>query len=53
MLANRVIEQGCKRNVLMFTYDSSVTAPCAYNVNNLAARYGAELDRLRLLLGLR
>jgi ribose transport system substrate-binding protein len=39
---NRVIEQGCKRNVLMFTYDSSVTAPCAYNVNNLAARYGAN-----------
>ncbi len=39
---NRVIEQGCEHHVLMFAYDSSVTAPCAYNVNNLAARYGAN-----------
>ncbi len=39
---NRVIEQGCRRHVLMVAYDSGVTAPCAYNVNNLAARYGAN-----------
>lgn len=36
---NRVIEQGCKRHVLMFAYDSSVTAPCAYNVASLSQGY--------------
>lgn len=36
---NRVIEQGCKRHVLMFAYDSSVTAPCAYNVADLSQGY--------------
>jgi ribose transport system substrate-binding protein len=39
---NRVIEQGCSRHVLMVAYDSSVTAPCAYNVNSLGGRYGAN-----------
>ena len=39
---NRVIEQGCKHNVLMFAYDSTVTAPCAYNVSSLSGRYGAN-----------
>ena len=39
---NRVIEQGCRRHVLMVAYDSSVTAPCAYNVNSLGGRYGAN-----------
>ena len=39
---NRVIEQGCQRHVLMVAYDSSVTAPCAYNVNSLGGRYGAN-----------
>ena len=39
---NRVIKQGCAKNVLMFTYDSTVTEPCAYNVSNMTARYGAN-----------
>ena len=26
----------------MFTYDSTVTEPCAYNVSNITARYGAN-----------
>jgi ribose transport system substrate-binding protein len=28
--------------VLVFTYDSTVTEPCAYNVSNITARYGAN-----------
>ncbi len=39
---NRVIKQGCDKGVLMFTYDSTVTEPCAYNVSNITARYGAN-----------
>src|SRR6185437_6065612 len=39
---NRVIAQGCSHHVLMVAYDSSVTAPCAYNVNSLGGRYGAN-----------
>jgi len=39
---NRVVKQGCDKGVLMFTYDSTVTEPCAYNVSNITARYGAN-----------
>ncbi len=39
---NRVIRQGCKQGVLMVAYDSGVTEPCAYNINTLTARYGAN-----------
>lgn len=39
---NRVIRQGCEKHVLMFTYDATVTEPCAYNVSNITARYGAN-----------
>jgi len=39
---NRAIHQACQRHVLVFTYDSTVTAPCAYNVSNITARYGAN-----------
>ena len=30
---NPAIEQACKRGVVVFAYDSLVTAPCAYNVH--------------------
>lgn len=39
---NRVIRQGCEKHVLIFTYDSTVTEPCAHNVSNITARYGAN-----------
>jgi ribose transport system substrate-binding protein len=39
---NRVIRQACQQHVLVFTYDSTVTEPCAYNVSNITARYGAN-----------
>jgi ribose transport system substrate-binding protein len=39
---NRVIRQACDQRVLVFTYDSTVTEPCAYNVSNITARYGAN-----------
>ena len=39
---NRVIRQACEQKVLVFTYDSTVTEPCAYNVSNITARYGAN-----------
>ena len=39
---NRVIRQGCAKHVLMFTYDATVTEPCAYNVSNITAHYGAD-----------
>ncbi|MGH7072120.1 MAG: sugar ABC transporter substrate-binding protein [Acetobacteraceae bacterium] len=39
---NRVVEEACKRGILMFTYESSVTAPCAYNINALTEHYGAN-----------
>lgn len=39
---NRVIRQACQQKVLVFTYDSTVTEPCAYNVSSITARYGAN-----------
>jgi ribose transport system substrate-binding protein len=39
---NRVIRQACDRHILVFTYDSTVTEPCAYNVSNITARYGSN-----------
>jgi len=39
---NRVLKQGCRKGVLFFAYDSTVTEPCAYNVSNITARYGAN-----------
>lgn len=39
---NRVIRQATDRKVLVFTYDSTVTEPSAYNVSNITARYGAN-----------
>jgi ribose transport system substrate-binding protein len=39
---NRVIRQACHNHVLVFAYDSTVTEPCAYNVSNITARYGAN-----------
>lgn len=39
---NRVIRQACQQHVLVFTYDSTVTEPCAYNVSNITARCGAN-----------
>jgi ribose transport system substrate-binding protein len=39
---NRVIRQACEQKILVFTYDSTVTEPCAYNVSNITARYGAN-----------
>jgi len=36
---NRVITEGCQHHVLMFMYDSTVTAPCAYNVSDLSEGY--------------
>lgn len=39
---NRVVRQACARHVLVFTYDATVTEPCAYNVSNITARYGAN-----------
>jgi len=39
---NRVIQQACNKGVLVFTYDSTVTEPLAYNVSNITARYGSN-----------
>jgi ribose transport system substrate-binding protein len=39
---NRTIRQGCQKGVVIFTYDSTVTEPCAHNVSNITARYGAN-----------
>jgi ribose transport system substrate-binding protein len=39
---NRVIKQGCDKGIVIFTYDSTVTEPCAHNVSNITARYGAN-----------
>ncbi|MGD9125665.1 MAG: sugar ABC transporter substrate-binding protein [Desulfarculaceae bacterium] len=39
---NRVMKHGCKKGVLFFTYDSTVTEPCVVNVSNITARYGAN-----------
>lgn len=39
---NRTIKQACAKGIVVFTYDSTVTEPCAYNVSNITARYGAN-----------
>lgn len=39
---NRVVRQACEKKILVFTYDSTLTEPCAYNVSNITARYGAN-----------
>ena len=39
---NRVVRQACQQHVLVFTYDSTLTEPCAYNVSSITARYGAN-----------
>jgi ribose transport system substrate-binding protein len=39
---NRAIQQASKKGVLVFTYDSTVTEPLAYNVSNITAHYGAN-----------
>jgi ribose transport system substrate-binding protein len=39
---NRVIKQACAKGIAVFTYDATVTEPCAYNVSNITARYGAN-----------
>lgn len=39
---NRVIHEACRRHVLVFAYDSTVTASCAYNVSVITDRYGAN-----------
>lgn len=39
---NRVVKQGCDKGVTFFSYDVTLTAPCAYNVSNITARYGAN-----------
>ena len=37
---NRVIRRGCEEGVLFFTYDATVTEPCAYNVSYITAGFG-------------
>ncbi|MGH7121601.1 MAG: sugar ABC transporter substrate-binding protein [Acetobacteraceae bacterium] len=37
---NRAIEQACKKGVLVFAYDGTVTAPCAYDVSYITAGFG-------------
>ncbi len=39
---NRTIRQACDRDVLIFTYDATVTESCAHNVSSITARYGAN-----------
>lgn len=39
---NRVVRQACQQHVLIFTYDSTLTEACAYNVSSITARYGAN-----------
>ena len=39
---NRTIKQACDRDVLIFTYDATVTEPCAHNISSITARYGAN-----------
>jgi ribose transport system substrate-binding protein len=39
---NRAIKQACAKGVVVFAYDSTVTEPCAHNVSNITARYGAN-----------
>ena len=37
---NRAIKHGCEEGVLVFTYDATVTEPCAYNVSYITAGFG-------------
>jgi ribose transport system substrate-binding protein len=37
---NRTIKRGCEEGVLFFTYDGTVTEPCAYNVSFITAGFG-------------
>ncbi|MGH9773172.1 MAG: sugar ABC transporter substrate-binding protein, partial [Candidatus Acidiferrales bacterium] len=37
---NRAIDQACKKGVLVFAYDGTVTAPCAYDVSYITAGFG-------------
>lgn len=37
---NRVIKRGCEQGVKFFTYDATVTEPCAYNVSYITAGFG-------------
>lgn len=39
---NRVVRQACEKKILVFAYDATLTEPCAYNVSNITARYGAN-----------
>lgn len=39
---NRVVKQGCDKGVIFFSYDVTLTEPCAYNVSVITARYGAN-----------
>ncbi|MFT4148570.1 MAG: sugar ABC transporter substrate-binding protein [Paracoccaceae bacterium] len=37
---NRTIKSACEANVLVFTYDATVTEPCAYNVSYITSGFG-------------
>lgn len=37
---NRTIKRGCDEGVLFFTYDATVTEPCAYNVSYITSGFG-------------
>lgn len=37
---NRVIKRGCEEGVLFFSYDATVTEPCAYNVSYITSGFG-------------
>jgi ribose transport system substrate-binding protein len=37
---NRTIKKGCKKGVLFFMYDGTVTESCAYNVSYITAGFG-------------
>lgn len=37
---NRTIKRGCEEGVLFFTYDATVTEPCAYNVSYITSGFG-------------
>ena len=39
---NRVVKQACDKGIAVFTYDVTVTQPCAHNVSSITARYGAN-----------
>jgi ribose transport system substrate-binding protein len=37
---NRTIKRGCEEGVLFFSYDATVTEPCAYNVSYITSGFG-------------